>query len=277
LSDAAVGPASQPRVLQSGGRESRGGGNQLLLYDAPTGAVLLKVYRRRGARWREIAKRLSYRLFEDKRGVTAEERCELERRNLGLWREHGFDVPKLIDRPLPGDYRAETALWLEYCPGRLLRDYVHDAQVPIAERRREVERFASGLAERQRRALEQDERGLVMKHASLTHVLMHDGRQVSFDLETVHSRSAPMLDALASELGGYVRSLLRTRATERDLLGEAFLQGYADAALLRQIVDRGLSIGGVVRAIRRAHDRRRAFSQRDALHWLRDHTADRRS
>ena len=89
------------RVLQDGGRDDRKGGNLLLLDDTPGGEAFLKVYRRRGTALRQASKAFSYRVIERKRGVTARERCALERRHLALWRAEGFDVPALLDRPLP--------------------------------------------------------------------------------------------------------------------------------------------------------------------------------
>lgn len=266
---------SSLRVLQDGGRDDRPGGNLLLLDESRGREALLKVYRRRGTRGREAFKWMSYHLIERKRGVTARERCALERASLLLWRREGFDVPALLDRPLPDGFESDTAQWMEYCPGRLLHDLVHDPGVPLHEREREVLRFAAGLARRQARAIESNEHALVMKHASIKHVLVHEGRQVSFDLESTYARSVPMLDALADELGAYVRSLLRVAPEEeRARLGAAFFEGYEKKEQLAAIADFGLHGGGISRAVRRISDRRRRrdFSEYDALcrveRWL---------
>lgn len=256
------------RVLQDGGRADRPGGNRLLLDESPGREALLKVYRRRGTRGREAAKWVSYHLIERKRGVTARERCARERASLSLWRREGFDVPALLDRPLPEGFESDTAQWMEYCPGRLLNELVHDPGVPLREREREVGRFAAELAARQARALERNEHALVMKHASIKHVLIHEGRQVSFDLESNYASSVPMLDALADELGAYVRSLLRAAPEEdRARLGAAFFEGYEGKEQLAAIADFGLRRGGVSRAVRRIADRRRRpdFSEYDGL------------
>jgi hypothetical protein len=260
------------RVLQQGGRAHRGG-NLLLLDETPGREALLKVYRRRGTRGREASKRFWYFAMERKRGVTARERCALERRNLLLWRAEGFDVPALLERPLPEGFSAETAQWLEYCPGPLLFDLVRDAAVPLATRSRALARFARELAQRQGRALERGERALVMKHASIKHVLVHEQRQVSFDLESSYSPRFPMLDALADELGSYVRSLLRVVPEEdREPLGGAFFEAYAHPEQLAAIADFGLRHGGLSRAVRRIADRRRRkdLSEYDALCWVED-------
>lgn len=269
-----LGTHSEPRVLQAGGHSKRAGGNQLLVYTFETGPALLKVYRRRGSRFREFFKRVSYRFIERKCGVTARERCALERANLRLWRDAGFEVPALLDRPLPPGYEPDRAQWLEYCPGPLLHDFVRDSSVPLSERGAAVECFSAALSDRQRRAFEFEERSLVMKHASLKHVLLFENRQVSFDLETVYASTVPMLDALADELGGYARSLLRMGPVEEQVfLGTAFVRAYSNSGLLRKVIDYGLSGGGVVRAVKRFGDERRrpSFSEHAALRWLRDH------
>ena len=259
------------RVLQDGGSPARGGGNQLLLDERPGHEALLKVYRRRGTRIRERWKWLGYHLLEGKRGVLARERCALERRQLALWRSEGFDVPALLDRPLPPGFSAETAQWLEYCPGRLLSELVRDPDVPLATRTQAVERFARVFSERQGRALANDDSGLVMKHASIKHVLLHGARQVSFDLEGGYARSFPILDALAHELASNLRSLLKLAVgTDHELLGASFMKGYGSPVQIRTIADFGLRGGGISRAVRRASDRRRRdeSSKYDMLCWV---------
>ena len=259
------------RVLQAGGNPARGGGNLLLLDDREGEQALLKVYRRRGGRAGELAKWASYRLLERKRGVTARERCRLERRHLELWREEGFDVPALLDRPLPHGLRRDTALWIEYCPGPLLYEHVRDASVRLADRAAAVVRFAGELSARQTRARELREPALVMKHASIKHVLLHGDRQVSFDLEGCYARSHPLLGALSDELAADLRSLLRVvPEPDREPLGRAFLEGYGREAQLAELADFGLRRGGLARALRRSSDRSRRprHSKHDTLEWV---------
>lgn len=258
------------RVVQSGGRKTRLGGNLLLLDETPGNEALLKVYRRRGSRARELSKRLSYRVIERKRGVTAEERCAIERENLALWRARGFDVPALLDRPTPAGLSSATALWMEYCPGRLLLRFARDVLVPLAEREKALERFGADLGARQGVTLERGEHALVMKHASIKHVLLHGGRQVSFDLEGAYAPQVPILDALADELAANLRSLLRASSPEdSDRVGDAFLRGYGRTEQLARIADFGLRRGGYSRAVRRLADRyRRDYSEYAALCWV---------
>ena len=267
--DAADARFGEPRVLQSGGRDP-GTGNRLLLYRIGGRPALLKLYRRRRAAWREPVKRFSYRFIEARRGVTARQRRDLERSNLALWRDQGFDVPALLAHPLPPDLAGEVALWLEYCPGPLLSAVLADRERALAERTGCVERFARELARRQQRALELGERRLVMSHASAKHVLIHGDRQVSFDLETSYAPGYPMLDALALELAGCLRSVLREAPDDRAALGAAFVRGYGDDAFLERLARHGLLGGGLRQRVKRASDARRrpALSEGDALRWL---------
>lgn len=272
---AAVGEG-ELRVIQRGGARRHVGGNRLVLYEIDGGPALLKVYRRRGRGLPEMLRRVSYALFESRQGVTARQRCENERRNLPLWRAAGFDVPAVLEHPPPAEYRDEPVLWLEYCPGTLLHRLLRDPAVPLPERRRQVTHFAAGLARRQRLALERKEHRLVMKHATFKHVLIHEGRQVSFDLETVYAPRLPIRDALADELGGFMRSLWkrvpRQRLPEKEWgpLGQAFVEGYEDRSLLREIAAYGVRGGGGRRAFKRYSDARRRgeLSEVAALLWL---------
>lgn len=262
-----------PRVLQDVNRDD-GGGNQLLLYDTQHGPALLKVYRARGARLREVAKAFSYLVLERKRGVTARQRCALERQQLALWREHGFDVPALLAYPLPEGFTSDTASWLEYCPGPTLHTLVSDAALPVETRSQALARFAAVLSTRQARVQETRLLGLVMKHASLKHVLLHAGRQIHFDLESAHAPGVDPRDALADELSGLVRSLLRAAPpAQRERFGTAFLAGHGAPVLLREIALRGMG-GQLRRRVRRLADRARrgAFGKHDALRWVLERT-----
>ena len=262
-------PAAQNfrRLLQDQNRD--GGGNRLLLYEIEGRPALLKEYRARAAPWRELAKAVGYRVLERKRGVTARGRCAIERELLALWRAHGFDVPAVLPFPVPAGFDPQAATWLEYCPGPTLRDFARSRTEPRDARERALAGFAATLALRQRRALETHELGLVTKHASLQHVLLHEGRQVHFDFESAHTQGTDVWEALADELSGLVRSLLRTRRSEREPLGAAFLEGHGDAALLHEIAARGTG-RGLRRRARRMADRLRrpTFGKHDALAWV---------
>lgn len=260
-----------PRLLQGESESKRGGGNLLLLYGEGHESGLLKVYRRRGSARREAMKRVGFALLEGKRGVSAKQRRELERRNLELWRSHGFDVPALLDRPTPCGFESEPTLWLEYCPGPTLWDEICETATPLADRCEALARGGADLARRQAHALALGERDLVMKHGSTKHILIHGTRQVSFDLEGGYANSTPLLGALADELSGFVRSMQRgPAAAEIDALGEAFAEGYAAPEQLREIASYGTSHRSLRRVIKRWDDRRRrgALAKARGLQWL---------
>jgi hypothetical protein len=257
-----------PRLLQD--VDAHGDGNRLLLYEVDGATALLKHYRSRGARTREWIKAFWYRVGERKLGISAKERCALERAQLALWHRHGFDVPALLPLPLPPGYDASTASWLEYCPGPTLAAAAADAARPAAERAAWLARFGGALAERQARVLETRELQLVMKHASLKHVLVYGERLVHFDLESAHAPGVDLRDALADELSGIVRSLLRgVPEAEREALGGALLAGHGRPALLREILTRGLG-SHFTRRVRRYADelRRPELGKHDALRWV---------
>jgi hypothetical protein len=101
-------------------------------------------------------------------------------------------------------------------------------------------------------------------------VLLHAGRQVHVDFESAHARGSDLSEALADELSGFVRSLLRgVRSADRERLGAAFLAGHGDPGLLREIASRGAGTG-IRRRARRMADRwrRPAFGKHDALGWV---------
>ena len=260
-----------PTRLQGESGSKRGGGNWLLLYGEGESQGLLKVYRSRGSARRERFKRIGLSRLEGKRGVTPRERQQLERRNLELWRSHGFDVPALLDRPVPDAFADEPALWLEYCPGPTLWDVVCDASLPFEARREALARGASDLGRRQELALSMAERDLVMKHGSLKHVLVFGDRQVSIDLEGGYVPTLPMLDALADELAGFVRSLRKAVPEEElDAMGLAFPEGYGDPARLHTIAGHGIAARGLARHVKRWNDRRRRGrgAKVEGLRWL---------
>src|SRR5262245_30160047 len=146
------------RLLQDENRD--GGGNRLLLYEVDGKPAILKEYRPRAARWRELMKAVGYRVLERKRGVSARSRCAIERELLVLWRAHGFDALAVLPHPVPPGFDPQAATWLEYCPGPTLRFYLGDRAVPRGARERELARYAATLARRQRCVLETREIGL---------------------------------------------------------------------------------------------------------------------
>jgi len=233
------------------GSSHRGGGNLLYVVD---GKRILKLYRRRRARWRAPWRDLG-QWMEGKRGVRPEERRRVECESLELWKREGFDVPACYEDTLP-DGIDQPALWLEYCPGPSLFDLVRDADTAMDRKRDCVRRFAGDLARRQARALQLGDPRLSHEHPSVLHVLVHEDRLVSFDLETAFKPSYDVEMAVEQELAGVVRSLFRAVPEDGDTLTDAFILGYDDSEVsdaigqLETIARRGLATRGLKRRLR---------------------------
>ena len=257
-------------VLQ--GESLRGGGNRVYRFTVDGESRILKVYLLRRDRWRTPFRAFGSWL-EGKRGVTAQARHETERETLGCWREHGFDVPKVYDDPLPQDVDT-PALWMEDCSGPVVQDLLFDPEPGAQAVLDIVSRFAASLAERQRVAKRERELLLVHEHASFGHVLVHGDRLVSFDLEGGYRGGFSIDQALELEIAGLARSVVRSRAANQADVFDAFVAGYGDLEQLAGIVDGALRVRGVRRRLKRVrqHLRRiflRRASKRDALKTLR--------
>lgn len=256
-------------VLQRGG--SHGGGNQLFVTGEPGRSALLKLYRRRGPRWKETLKRLGAGLLEQRRGVTAAERCALERECLTLWKEHGFDVPALLDRPLPDGVERRTASWIEYCPGRLLSAVVADSHVSLEAKLRLVDRLAAVAGRRHALALARRDPRFVIENASIKHVIVSDERLVHIDLENAFHRRVDLLDALSREVSTTLRSLCRHAPGDFEALATRFVRAHPDPGLLRRAALHGALGRAPTLRLRRWRDRRgRApgTAKADMLCWL---------
>lgn len=209
-------------------------GNLLLRVDGPVPRVL-KVFRSRRGRWREGFSSLSHRLFEQKRGVSPEERCETERLSLALWRREGFDVPALDDAPPPAWLPAGLpSLWLEFTPGSSLFWVLLDEQRPEAERCALAKRLGVEHARRHRRALELSEPLLLQEHPTTKHVLVHGERLVTIDLEGGYAPGYSVAAGIALDLAGTLRSFSHGPPDLTAALPAAYLGGYRDRALVEQ-------------------------------------------
>ncbi len=162
---AARTPPAIPGGTLLQGPSHRGGGNLLYVVDTAFGKRILKLYRRRRAKWREPWRNLG-QWMEGKRGVRPDDRCRTEREGLALWRREGFDVPAVFDDALPEGVEP-PALWLEYCPGPSLFDLVRDPAVEPQRKCETVSRFASELSRRQARAVELGQPLLSHEHPSV--------------------------------------------------------------------------------------------------------------
>ncbi len=253
------------RLLKGGGRDGRSNSVWLV------GDAVLKLYRRRRSWLREVAGEAAAWFFHRKRGVSVGVRHETERRSLAIWRGNGFDVPATLDRPLPEGV-APPALWMEYCPGPLLFDAVEPGR---------LERLGAAMDRRHALALETREPLLVHEKGTLKHVIVCGDRLVTFDFEQGFRRSFPMLEALAEEVAGYLRSL--AQATEESKVQspeskvgsfedgvKAFLRGYSDMARLRRIAEWGTRGVSFYRLMKRWQDgmRRPMHGKVDVLRRL---------
>jgi len=239
-------------VIQAGG--GHGLGNALYLDRAQP--ALLKVYRprRRGAPLRETLRSVGHQLFEGKRGTAPRDRQRTESLVLRLWAAHGFDVPAVIERPIPPEV-PEPALWLEWCPGETLDRAL--AAVDLAAARALAERLAVEQARRHQRALELSEPLLAMEHPTIVHVLASGERLVSIDFENAYRRGFPAATAVARELAGTLRSFLRRLPERGEALFDAYVAAYPRRDLLRAAAQSTLRGGGLAGALRRLRDRRR--------------------
>lgn len=242
-------------VLQAGG--GHGLGNALYL--DPGAGALLKVYRPRrtgASAWREGLRSFAHRVFEGKRGTSPEERRRTEEAALRLWTEHGLDVPRTLDLPIPTEVR-HPALWLEYCPGETLAVVLADPATDDAAAADLVSRLAIDHGERHRRALETGEVLLLQEHATIVHTLVSGDRLVTIDFENAYRPGFPVEIALADELAGTLRSFFRRVPPRAEALLAAFLAAYPDRARLRAAAERVSRGGGVARRLKRWKDTRR--------------------
>lgn len=260
--------------LQQGG--SHHGGNELYLVEGPGGSAVLKIYRRRGGRLREAIKRVS-QPFEGRRGVTAEERCALERETLVLWRAAGLDVPAVLDRPLPEGYDARTASWLEYCPGRSFARILHDREVTTAEKLRIAEEVGRIAGRRHALAFERRDVRFLVENASIKHVLVCGERLVHFDLENGFQRRSDLVDALARELSTMLRSLQLHGFGLFEDLATRYLRAHPRTELLRRAAEHGAFSRDPRQRMRRWLDRLErspGTAKADMLSWLADALSD---
>jgi len=259
--------------LQRGGSH---GGNELYLVEGPDGSAVLKVYRRRGGVVREAIKRMS-QPFEGRRGVTAEERCALERETLVLWRANGIDVPAVLDRPLPEGLDARTATWLEYCPGRSFARILHDREVSVEEKLRIAEELGRIAGRRHVLAFERRDVRFLVENASIKHALVCGERLVHFDLENGFQRRSHPVDALARELSTMLRSLQLHGFGLFEDLANRYLRAHSRPELLRRAAEHGAFSRDPRQRMRRwldRYERSPGTAKADMLSWLADALSD---
>jgi hypothetical protein len=249
-------------VLEASGKG--GTGNILLLVDRDGVRHVLKLYRMRGPRYREKLRGFANYFLERKRGASARSRRETERISLNIWLRQGFDVVAPLDYPVP-DGITDPALWIEYCDAPLLRDVLSDPAQSLDRKRDLVRRLATDTCRRHLRAVELDEPLLVQEHAVMNHVFVHGDRLVCFDLENGFLPGFPVMEAMAQEMSGYLRSMVRSAPGHAASLLEAWIEGYTDGNLLRRVVEHAVLNPVFFRRVKRWHDRRRGPDSKTAV------------
>lgn len=240
-------------------------GNAILELETDAGRRVLKVYRRRRGLARETLSRASHWLFEGKRSPSAWGRWETERRSVELWGRHGFDAPELYDDPAPPELAGLPCTWFELVPGRPLFWHLVDEVVSEAEKRRLVRALAQSTRRRHALALELRDPLLLHEHPTTKHVLLSGERLVTIDLEGGYRADFSPEVAAGLEVAGLVRSLWLdpARAPFDEPLPRAFLEGYGDLTLLRELAQ--AAEGGLRGALHRWSDRRRRARPKSAV------------
>ncbi len=261
-------PPAGLEVLQEGG--GHGLGNALYL-DRAHGA-LLKVYRPRRVKmqaWRELFHSLGHQLFEGKRGTSPRQRQSTELISLRTWIAHRFDVPELIDRPIP-DGLPTTSSWMEYCPGQTLDEYLRSPGLDSAQLGTTVERLACEQAIRHRKALDSQENLLLQEHASIVHVLVSDERLITIDFENAYRGGFPTQVALSHELAGTLRSFFRRVPQRGQACFDQYLGAYPERVLLREAALQVTRGKGVAASLKRWRDQKRKNrpSKLEVMHWV---------
>ncbi len=252
-----MGAGADPQdliLLQGPGPD--GLGNLIYRRGEGESARVLKLYRRRWPRWQEWTEAAVSRLFLGTTARTARARYETERRCLDLWAREGFDVFRRFDDPLPLG-SDPPGLWLEYCPGKLLLDLLRDAAAPWGEKLGLIGRMGEAMGRRHERAEALGEPLLVQKHGTTEHILLYRGRMITVDLEGSFRSGFPILEALAQELSGYLRSVAKNSGGLDHEALERFAAGYPSKDLLRRIAAWAVHGRGLHRRITRFQDRRR--------------------
>lgn len=255
-------------TLLSGDPESPLGNLVLRQEDPPR---ILKVYRRRRSKARDLLSLFSGALLERKRPIDAPSRQATEKACLELWTAEGYRVPRVLEGPEP-DWVQAPHLWMEDTPGQRLLFALAEPDIPRARKEAWLHKVAQETLARQRRALELSEPLLIPEHPTLKHVLVHrDDDLVTIDLENAFRPGYPLLYAIAYELASLLRSIPAVPETAG--LPEVFLDALDDHDLIRAAC-RDYSRLTIVRTARRWSDRRRRDrSKTAALDRLAAHVA----
>src|SRR5262245_28526417 len=217
--------ALEPTVLAA---SPRGDGRHLVVKAVLGGRpVVVKLYGRKRARLQTVLREIGVH-FVGRSSTLPRVRCAVERDVLELWREHGFDVPEVLDLELPVHERRPH-LVLEWVAGRDLRAILADHKIPQARKKALLARFAHAWSRRHDLALELREPRLIQVHPGFHHVLVCGDRLVHFDFELTYTNPRAVPRLVQREIVGFLRTL-RTSARETyPTLLAALTQAYGSS------------------------------------------------
>lgn len=227
-------------------------GNLVLRQHEPS--RVLKIYRLRRSKTRDLLSLFSGVFLERKRPIDAANRQAIEKASLELWTAEGFRVPRVLEGPSP-DWVEAPHLWIEDTPGQRLLYALAEPEISRERKEGWLRQVASETLARQRRALELGEALLIPEHPTLKHVLVHsDEDLVTIDLENAFRSGYPLLYAIAYELASLLRSI--PAVPEAAGLDQVFIEALDDHELIRAAC-RDYRRMTVVRTARRWSDRKR--------------------
>ncbi|MCG3133319.1 MAG: hypothetical protein HMLKMBBP_00453 [Planctomycetes bacterium] len=154
------------------------------------------------------------------------QRADAEVRGASAFAAHGFRAVEVVERCGPA---AVVFRWLDGVP---VRDRAEALGEP--ESAALVRRVAEDIARRQAAALASGDRALLHPHPRLTHCMESpDGALAWLDFEGIVNPRLPMEQALGLEAESFLSFLCRTRATAKDAILRAALDGLGAPALAR--------------------------------------------
>lgn len=196
--------------------------------------VIVKLYGRKRTRFPTLARAFGHRFLVAKTGLAARTRRDTDARILGLWRQHGFAVPEVLDLPLP-EPDDRPFLVLERVDGATVRSELRDARFPIARLEAGLTRFGAEWCRRHALAEKLREPGLIHSHPGFEHLIDRDGEWVSFDFEYAYTDPRRVETLVAVEIAGFVASLQRAAGKRADALLRVLVAAYPDRDRLARV------------------------------------------
>ena len=141
-------------------------------------------------------------------GVSPQRRFCNEKQCLQIWRENGFEVFRQCNE-FPFISIGAPHLIFEYVPGRTLKDFFLDREIPKTDKLGAFKRFLPEWGRRHFLAYKNKNRKLIQEHATFQHVYMsaEDQRFIFYDFEVVYTHRYSLPGLIGCEIAGYIRSL----------------------------------------------------------------------